>query len=45
MPVPMEKVSDEFANLELPDHEGRVQRLGDLWRERAALLVFVRHFG
>jgi peroxiredoxin len=29
----------------LKDYEGRPVRLGDLWRERPAVLVFVRHFG
>jgi peroxiredoxin len=27
------------------DSDGRTVRLGDLWRERAVVLVFVRHFG
>jgi len=27
------------------DVEGRDFRLGELWRERPAVLVFVRHFG
>ena len=27
------------------DLEGRVQRLGSLWQERPAVIVFVRHFG
>jgi peroxiredoxin len=29
----------------LHDYEGRPVRLGDLWSERPAVLVFVRHFG
>lgn len=29
----------------LSDPDGRQVRLGDLWRERPAVLVFVRHFG
>jgi peroxiredoxin len=29
----------------LNDYEGKPVRLGDLWRERPAVLVFVRHFG
>jgi hypothetical protein len=27
------------------DPAGRRQRLGDLWRERTVVLVFIRHFG
>lgn len=27
------------------DVEGNAVRLGDLWQERPAVLVFVRHFG
>jgi len=34
-----------LAELTLPDSEGRPQRLGDLWADRPALLVFARHFG
>ncbi len=29
----------------LEDHEGRPVRLGDLWRERPAVLAFIRHYG
>jgi peroxiredoxin len=29
----------------LHDYEGKPVRLGDLWSERPAVLVFVRHFG
>jgi hypothetical protein len=41
----MEKISDELANLVLPDQEGNPQRVGDLWKNGPALLMFVRHFG
>ena len=34
-----------LSNLKLPDHEGTVHRLGDLWDERPVILVFLRHFG
>jgi hypothetical protein len=27
------------------DTEGRDVRLGELWRDRPAVVVFVRHFG
>ena len=35
----------ELAGLIVKDTEGRDVRLGDLWRERPAVLVFVRHYG
>lgn len=34
-----------LADTDVLDLEGRRFRLGELWREQAALLVFVRHFG
>lgn len=34
-----------LAPLTLADPEGSNVRLGDLWRERPAVLVFIRHFG
>ncbi len=39
------KVAPELAELTLKDKEGRPVRLGSLWTERPAALVFVRHFG
>jgi peroxiredoxin len=29
----------------LQDHEGRPIRLGDVWRDRTAVLAFIRHYG
>jgi hypothetical protein len=37
--------SDALGALEVRDGDGRPQRLGDLWRERPVLLLWVRHFG
>ena len=34
-----------LEDLVLNDYEGHPVRLGDLWSERPAVLVFVRHFG
>lgn len=31
--------------LSLPGTDGDTHRLGDLWRERPVVLVFLRHFG
>jgi peroxiredoxin len=37
--------ADELADLTLEDHEGNPVRLGDYWRDRPAVLVFLRHYG
>jgi hypothetical protein len=34
-----------LGNLTLPGVDGADHRLGDLWRERPIVLVFLRHFG
>jgi hypothetical protein len=41
----MERVSAELSAAEVKDFDGRPHRLDELWRERPALLLFVRHFG
>jgi hypothetical protein len=35
----------ELADLAVKDVEGQDVRLGDLWRDRPAVLVFLRHYG
>ena len=35
----------ELAEIRLRDPDGREVRLGDLWRERPAVLVWLRHYG
>jgi prostamide/prostaglandin F2alpha synthase len=37
--------ADALAELVLPDHDGNPVRLGDLWHERPAVLVWLRHYG
>ena len=37
--------ASSLENVVLNDYEGHPVRLGDLWSERPAVLVFVRHFG
>ena len=37
--------ADALADLTLPDHEGQPVRLGDLWRDGPAALVWLRHYG
>lgn len=37
--------ADGLAEMVLYDHEGSPVRLGDLWRERPAVLVWLRHYG
>lgn len=34
-----------LADLKLPDSRGQQHRLGDLWSEHTAVLVFLRHYG
>jgi hypothetical protein len=34
-----------LADVKLSDHTGAAHRLGDLWRDRPIVLVFLRHFG
>src|SRR5437016_5820610 len=34
-----------LSNVTLPDQNGTPHRLGDLWRDRPVVLVFLRHFG
>jgi len=29
----------------LPDADGNLHRLGDLWAEKPVIVVFLRHFG
>ena len=37
--------ADELAGIVLPDHEARPVRLGDLWADAPAVLVWLRHYG
>jgi hypothetical protein len=34
-----------IEDVRLPDHEGNLVRLGDLWSEHRALIVWLRHYG
>ena len=36
---------DALADITALDLQGDAVRLGDLWQDRTAVLVFVRHFG
>ncbi len=40
-----ETLSAALADISLPDTEGRDVRLGSLWQEGPAVLVFLRHYG
>ena len=35
----------DLAEIRLRDPDGREVRLGDLWDERPAVLVWLRHYG
>ena len=36
---------DQLADLTVLDLESKPVRFGDLWKDRTAVIVFVRHFG
>ncbi len=38
-------LSATLADIRLPDTEGQEIRLGSLWAEGTAVLVFLRHYG
>ncbi|HEX6199899.1 MAG TPA: hypothetical protein VF150_06505 [Thermoanaerobaculia bacterium] len=40
-----ESLSAALAPLVLPDPDGREVRLGSLWEEQPAAVVFLRHYG
>ena len=40
-----ETYSGKLANLTLPDTEGKPVRLGSLWADSPAVVVFLRHYG
>lgn len=37
--------ADRLVDIILPDHEGNEVRLGNLWRDRLVVLVWLRHYG
>ncbi len=37
--------ADALAEIVLPDQEGNKVRLGDLWGDRPAALIWLRHYG
>jgi len=39
------KTAESLAGVTLPDHDGNEVRLGSLWEDDPALLVFLRHYG
>ena len=41
----MDPINAEAANSTVLDLKGRPFPLGELWADRTAVLVFVRHFG
>ncbi|HEV8385898.1 MAG TPA: hypothetical protein VGQ11_13590 [Candidatus Acidoferrales bacterium] len=38
-------LSARLAGIVLPDTDGRELRLGSLWKESPAVVVFLRHYG
>lgn len=39
------KTAAPLEDIVLPDHRERDVRLGDLWRDAPAVLVWLRHYG
>jgi hypothetical protein len=39
------RVEPELARAEVVDTDGKPRALAELWRERPALILWVRHFG
>jgi hypothetical protein len=39
------KLATKLSGIELSDWRGERVGLGSLWRNRAVVLVFIRHFG
>ena len=37
--------ADALADITLPDQDGNEVRLGDLWAQRPAALIWLRHYG
>ena len=37
--------ADDLAKLTVLDEQGKTIELGTLWRNKTAVLVFIRHFG
>ena len=42
---PTRSPTDAVAGIVLPDQDGRDVRLGDLWQDTIAVLVWLRHYG
>jgi hypothetical protein len=38
-------IMQALANISLPDPDGSLHRLGDLWSDEPHVLLFLRHFG
>jgi hypothetical protein len=38
-------LSEQLADIVLPDSDGREIRLGSLWESKPAVIVFLRHYG
>jgi hypothetical protein len=39
------RIATRLAGIELEDPDGARHSLGDLWRQKPIVLVFIRHFG
>ncbi|MEW6734503.1 MAG: hypothetical protein AB1489_24475 [Acidobacteriota bacterium] len=41
----IQQIPSELAEASVLDPDGKHHRLGDCWRKRPVVLVFIRHFG
>ena len=41
----MDKAPDALASAEVVDENGHTHTVAELWRDRPAVILFVRHFG
>ena len=45
MSLMAESLSSKLAEISLPDVDGKQVRLGTLWADAPAVVVFLRHYG
>ncbi|HVE84980.1 MAG TPA: hypothetical protein VND93_19150 [Myxococcales bacterium] len=43
--VPKPDLSEKLGQVTLPEADGKLMRVGDLWAKHTLILVHLRHFG
>ncbi len=41
----MDKIPEALPDIELLDEQGQSHKMAELWKDRPAVIHFVRHFG